>query len=68
MGERKEAELVVPSRNFGDTLNRRHAEKPLMPPASSEGLTIFVPLESRLRLRCNIAFDEARLFEATVAA
>jgi hypothetical protein len=30
-------------------------------------VTIFEPLDSRLRLRCNIAFEEARLFEATVA-
>jgi hypothetical protein len=37
------------------------------PPASSDGVTIFEPLDSRLRLRCNIAFEEARLFEATVA-
>jgi hypothetical protein len=38
------------------------------PPASSEGFTIFEPLESRLRLRCNMLFDVARLLEATVAA
>ena len=29
--------------------------------------TIFDPLESRLRLRCSMLFETARLFEATVA-
>jgi hypothetical protein len=38
------------------------------PPASSEGLTIFEPLESRLRLFCSIEFEVARLLEATFAA
>src|ERR1043166_2568826 len=38
------------------------------PPASSAGLTIFEPLESRFRLFCNISFEAARLFAATVAA
>jgi hypothetical protein len=38
------------------------------PPASSAGLTIFEPLESRLRLFCRLVVDEARLFEASVAA
>src|SRR5882724_3407704 len=38
------------------------------PPASSDGLTIFEPLESRFRLFCNISLEAARLFAATVAA
>ena len=37
------------------------------PPASSEGLTIFEPLESRLRLFCSIELEVARLLEAIVA-
>ena len=37
------------------------------PPASSAGLTIFDPLESRLRLFCSIELEAARLLEATVA-
>jgi hypothetical protein len=37
------------------------------PPASSEGLVIFEPLESRPRLFCSIALDAARLLEATIA-
>src|SRR5262249_44793039 len=38
------------------------------PPASSAGVTILEPLESRLRLFCNEALEAARLFAATVAA
>ena len=38
------------------------------PPASSEGVTIFEPLESRFRLFCRLSFEAARLLEATVAA
>jgi hypothetical protein len=38
------------------------------PPASSAGLTIFDPLESRLRLFCSMEFEAARLLDATVAA
>jgi hypothetical protein len=38
------------------------------PPASSAGLTIFDPLESRFRLFWSMEFEDARLFEATVAA
>jgi len=38
------------------------------PPASSAGLTIFEPLESRLRLFWRAEFEADRLFEATVAA
>src|ERR1700676_5108063 len=38
------------------------------PPASSDGLTIFEPLESRLRLICNIELEAARLFAAMLAA
>src|SRR5471030_1893405 len=38
------------------------------PPASSAGETILEPLESRLRLFCNISLEAARLFAATVAA
>jgi hypothetical protein len=38
------------------------------PPASSDGLTIFEPLESRFRLFCKFSFEAARLFAATVAA
>jgi hypothetical protein len=37
------------------------------PPASSDGLTIFDPLESRLMLFCSIEFEAAKLFDATVA-
>src|SRR3954465_15078310 len=37
------------------------------PPASSDGVTIFEPLESRLRLFCSIELEVARLLEATVA-
>ena len=37
------------------------------PPASSAGDMILEPLESRLRLRCSMLFDAARLLEATVA-
>jgi hypothetical protein len=38
------------------------------PPASSAGLTIRDPLESRVRLFCSIEFDAARLFAAREAA
>jgi len=38
------------------------------PPASSDGVTIFEPLESRLRLFCRFTFEAARLFAAAVAA
>src|SRR5690606_9773708 len=38
------------------------------PPASSAGLVIFEPLESRLRLFCRFALLALRLFFATVAA
>ena len=37
------------------------------PPASSAGLTIFEPLESRLRLVCNLALEAARLLAAMMA-
>ena len=38
------------------------------PPASSAGVTIFEPLESRFRLFCNMLLEAARLSAATVAA
>ena len=38
------------------------------PPASSDGDTILLPLESRFRLFCSELFEAAKLFEATVAA
>ena len=38
------------------------------PPASSDGDTILLPLESRFRLFCSELFEAARLLEATVAA
>ena len=38
------------------------------PPASSEAFTILLPLESRLRLFCSIAFEAERLLEAIDAA
>ena len=37
------------------------------PPASSDGLTILDPLESRLRLFCSMELEVARLLEAMVA-
>jgi hypothetical protein len=37
------------------------------PPASSDGFTIFEPLESRLRLFCNMLLEVAKLLDAIVA-
>ena len=46
---------------------RSSADEGSMSDASSDGLTILEPLESRLRLFCRLALDMARLSEATVA-
>jgi hypothetical protein len=53
------AERLAAADNFIETAR---------PPASSDGFTIFDPLESRLRLRCRLLLEAARLLEAVVAA
>ena len=50
---------LIAADNFIDTAS---------PPASSDGFTIFIPLDRRLRLFCSIALLLLRLFLATVAA
>src|SRR3954466_11875546 len=52
-------ERLAAADNFMDTAR---------PPASSDGVTILEPLESRFRLFCKLSLEAARLFAATVAA